>query len=139
MKPHPRCAAIQASDQMHCPSCRLTWDISDPAPPICKLTVDMSAVAIVGVDIGMAEDRTGYVFMDSARSIQATMALDPHQQRAAQILADSCPNLDRDVDIIETLIAKGERPSAYAEQLPVLRDIAKYLRAKGRSTFGDAA
>lgn len=29
------CRAIQYSDEMHCPSCRLRWDTNDPEPPPC--------------------------------------------------------------------------------------------------------
>ena len=30
-----RCHAIQYSDEMHCPVCRLRWDTNDPEPPAC--------------------------------------------------------------------------------------------------------
>lgn len=29
------CRAIQQSDEMHCATCRLRWDMNDPEPPQC--------------------------------------------------------------------------------------------------------
>lgn len=37
MKQRSDCKAYQVSDQMTCPSCRLTWDVNDPEPPMCRL------------------------------------------------------------------------------------------------------
>lgn len=30
------CKARQVSDQMTCHECKLTWDKSDPEPPVCE-------------------------------------------------------------------------------------------------------
>lgn len=35
MTRRPGCRAYQVSDQMTCPTCGLTWDMNDPAPPPC--------------------------------------------------------------------------------------------------------
>lgn len=35
MPKHNGCQARQYSDQMYCPKCRITWDVSDPDPPEC--------------------------------------------------------------------------------------------------------
>lgn len=35
MQTRDQCAAIQYSDEMHCPRCRLRWDTNDPEPPPC--------------------------------------------------------------------------------------------------------
>ena len=34
------CQARQASDQMTCARCSLTWDVNDPSPPLCPLMKD---------------------------------------------------------------------------------------------------
>ena len=31
----PDCHARRQSDEMHCPVCRLRWDVNDPEPPAC--------------------------------------------------------------------------------------------------------
>jgi hypothetical protein len=33
------CHATRQSDEMVCYKCRLRWDVNDPDPPRCKLTV----------------------------------------------------------------------------------------------------
>lgn len=33
------CHARQYSDEMHCPVCRLRWDVNDPEPPLCGKNV----------------------------------------------------------------------------------------------------
>lgn len=38
------CKAYQASDQMFCPACNLTWDVSDPEPPVCRSSVQPDKV-----------------------------------------------------------------------------------------------
>lgn len=60
MSQHTRCAARAiGSDEMHCATCRLTWDRKDPEPPVCGRAVAVSqslAVAastpVLGVDTG---------------------------------------------------------------------------------------
>ena len=37
------CRAIQYSDEMHCASCGLRWDVNDPEPPECRGQEDWMA------------------------------------------------------------------------------------------------
>ncbi len=63
MKQRADCKAYQVSDQMTCPSCRLTWDVNDPEPPMCRLgeepenLVAQDAVERGGKRPLMAKDR----------------------------------------------------------------------------------
>jgi hypothetical protein len=29
------CTAIRQNDEMHCATCHLRWDVTDPEPPLC--------------------------------------------------------------------------------------------------------
>lgn len=40
------CHARQYSDEMHCPVCRLRWDVNDPEPPACAQLTE-SGVPVV--------------------------------------------------------------------------------------------
>lgn len=46
------CAAIQYSDEMHCPVCRLRWDTNDTDPPMCGRAAPSIAPFMFGVDPG---------------------------------------------------------------------------------------
>lgn len=49
------CYAHQYSDQMHCHKCGLVWDMDDPDPPQCIVTVKRRVVVKKGTSVGKSE------------------------------------------------------------------------------------
>lgn len=51
----PGCHARQYSDEMHCPKCRLRWDVNDPERPECAPRTESGVPAIPAPPLMPAE------------------------------------------------------------------------------------
>lgn len=91
------CKAYQAGDQMLCPSCSLQWDVNDPEPPNCNVTVDFKRSRLTEAYESILSDNQpamlkGAMSEDEAREILGMPRSEPPREiKVMSTLPDFSP------------------------------------------------